>query len=163
LSYDYLVFDMQHYTLDQFRALSESGGVIGVTLRGNGGSFYIEAETRRGEAVLVPQRSKSPRRFPDPRKALALLRELGICEAKIDARDWRPEQLDLEKASRPDRKEQMKGVNEALEHDRWFREQVEIGLKDMREGRTIPNEEVKRRWADKRAELLKQAGANAAS
>lgn len=154
---------MQHYTLDQFRALSESGGVIGVTLRGSGGSFYIEAETPRGEAVLVPQRSKSPRRFPDPRKALALLRELGICEARIDARDWKPEQLDLERSARPDKKAQMKEVNEALAHDRWFREQVEIGLKDMREGRTVPHEEIKRRWADKRAELLKLAGNNAAS
>lgn len=153
---------MQHYTLDQFRVLSESGGVIGVTLRGNGGSFYIEAETRGGEAVLVPQRSKNPRRFPDPRKALTLLRELGIREARIDARNWRPEQLELEKTPRPDRKAQMKEVHAVLEHDRWFREQVEIGLKGMREGRTIPHEEVKRRWADKRADLLKQAGANAA-
>lgn len=133
---------MQHYTLDQLRALSESGGVIGVTLRGSGGSFYIEAETPRGEAVLVPQRSKSPRRFPDPRKALALLRELGIREARIDARDWQPEQLALEKSARPDRKEQMKGVNEALAHDRWFREQVEAGLKDMREGRVYDADDI---------------------
>jgi len=87
----------------------------------------------------VPQRSNNPRRIPDPRKALALLRELGIREARIDARDWSPEQLGLEKVSRPDRKAQMKGVNEAPEHDRWFREQVEIGLKDMRDGRTIPH------------------------
>lgn len=123
---------MQHYTLDQFRALSESGGVIGVTLRGNGGSFYIEAETRRGDAVLVPMRGKNPRRFADPRRALSLLRDLGIREARIDARNWRPEQLELEKVSRPDRSEQMKAAHEALSHTDWLREKLARSAADTR-------------------------------
>jgi hypothetical protein len=131
---------MQHYTLDQFRALSESGGVVGVTLRGNGGSFYIEVETRRGDAVLVPQRGKSPRRFPDPRRALTLLRDLGISEARIDARDWRPEQLELEKASRPDSSVQLKAAHEALSHTDWLREKLAKSAADIRP--RVPHEQV---------------------
>lgn len=131
---------MQHCTLDQFRALSESGGVVGVTLRANGGSFYIEAETRRGGAVLVPQRGKNPRRFPDPRRALSLLREMGICEARIDARDWRPEQLGLEKASRPDSAAQLKAAHEALSHTDWLREKLAKSDADTRP--RVPHEQV---------------------
>ncbi|MEQ1668775.1 MAG: hypothetical protein ABL868_09995, partial [Sulfuriferula sp.] len=64
---------------------------------------------------------------------------------------------------RPAAAEQMKAAHEAAAYDKWFRQQVEIGLKQMREGETIPLEDVKRRWADKRADLLKRAEANAAS
>lgn len=117
---------MHYYTLDQFRVLTESGGVLGVTLRAVGSSFCIEAETRRGEAVLVPQRSKNPRRFTDPRRALALLRDLGIREAKIDTKNWRPEQVDLDKVSRPDRAEAMRSTYDAADLKRTLEERAKI-------------------------------------
>ncbi len=41
-------------------------------------------------------------------------------------------------------------VQELIEYDKWFRAAVEKGLKDVREGRTTPHEEVvaraKARW-----------------
>lgn len=115
---------MQCYTLDQFRALTESGGIIGVTLRGEGGAFHIEAETLRGEAILVPQRGNNPRRFTDPRRALTLLREIGIGEARIDARNWHPEQAELEKSARPDRSVQMREAHEAAGLKRVLEERI---------------------------------------
>lgn len=117
---------MQHYTLDQFRALTESGGIIAVTLRGDGGSFHIEAETLRGDAVLVPQRSNHPRRFADPRRALALLQQIGISEARIDAHNWHPEQAEQEKSVRPDRSEQMRAAHEAAELKRVLEERIRL-------------------------------------
>jgi hypothetical protein len=155
---------MQHLTLEQFRATVESGGVMAVTLKAQGAVFAVQAETRSGgDAVLVDTRRKQPRMFADPRKAMMLLRDLGIRDAKLDTQSWRPEQADILRKPRPAAAAQMKAAHEAAEHDRWFRVQVEIGLKEMQEGKTIPFEDVKRRWADKRADLLKRAETNAAS
>lgn len=133
---------MQQLTLEQFRATVEAGGVIAVTLRAQGAAFAVQAETRRGDAVLVDSRRKQPRMFMDPRKAMLLLRDMGILNAKLDADAWRPDQADVMRKPRPAAAAQMKAAHEAVEHDRWFREQVEIGLKDMREGRVYGADEV---------------------
>lgn len=109
---------MQQLTLEQFRATVEAGGVLAVTLKAQGASFALQAETRRGDAVLVDSRRKQPRMFVDPRKAMLLLRGLGIRNAKLDADAWRPEQADLAKVSRPDSSAQMKAAHEAADLQR---------------------------------------------
>lgn len=85
---------MHKFTLSQLRALSEAGGLLSVTLEAVGRDFAVKLETRRGDGILVKSNSRdTPRTFADPRKALLALRdELGVREAKIDARAWRPEQ-----------------------------------------------------------------------
>lgn len=85
---------MHKFTLSQARALAQSGGLLSVTLEGSGRDFAVRLETRRGDGVLVKSNAPQvPRTFADPRKALLCLRdELGVREAKIDARAWRPEQ-----------------------------------------------------------------------
>jgi len=103
---------VQYLTLEQFRASVDAGGVLSVTLRAQGPAFAVQAETRRGEAVLVDTRRKSPRLFIDPRKALKLLGELGIHRAGVDAEQWRPEEADLLRPQRPDAKVRMQGANE---------------------------------------------------
>jgi predicted transcriptional regulator len=154
---------MQHLTLEQFRATVEAGAVMTITLKAHGAAFAVQAETRRGEAVLVDSRRKEPRMFTDPRKAMMLLRDMGIRSAKMDATSWQPEQADLLRKSRPAAAEQMKAMHEAAEHDKWFKAQVEIGLADMQAGRVVSAEAASSRWADKRAELLKKAEAHASS
>lgn len=106
---------MQQLTLEQFRATVEAGGVLTVTLKAEGAAFALQAETRRGDAVLVDSRRKQPRMFVDPRKAMLLLRDLGIRNAKLDADAWRPEQANLLKSSRPDSAAQMKAAHEAAD------------------------------------------------
>jgi hypothetical protein len=76
---------MQTMTLEQFRAMVDAGGVLSVTLKAQGAGFMVNVETRRGEAVMVRARDKAPRRFVDPRKAMVLLRDLGIREARVGA------------------------------------------------------------------------------
>lgn len=107
---------MQQLTLEQFRATVESGGVMAVTLKAQGAAFAVQAETRRGgDAVLVDSRRKQPRLFVDPRKAMLLLRDMGIRNAKLDTESWRPEQASLLKVSRPDSSLQMKAAHEAAD------------------------------------------------
>ncbi len=106
---------MQNLTLEQFRATVEAGGVMAVTLKAQGAAFTVQAETRRGDAVLVDSRRKQPRMFGDPRKALSLLREMGIRKASVDAEAWRPDQADALRPARPDRSEQMRAAHEAAD------------------------------------------------
>ena len=115
---------MQTLTLEQFRATVESGGVTSVALKAVGAAFTIEAETRRGDAVLVDTRRKQPRLFGDPRKALVLLREVGIRRATVDAEAWQPEQAALLRASRPDKSIKLKAAHEAAELKRVLDQRV---------------------------------------
>lgn len=115
---------MQNLTLEQFRATVEAGGVVSVVLKAQGAAFAIQAETRRGDAVLVDTRRKQPRLFGDPRKALALLRDMGIRKASVDAEAWRPEQADSLRPSRPDKSVKLKAAHEAAELKRVLDERI---------------------------------------
>lgn len=84
------------FDLEQFRALVNSGGVLSVTLEGVGKDFAVRIETRRGDGTLVLSNAKhKPRTFADPRRALLLLRDLGIREARLDTKNWTPQQTSL--------------------------------------------------------------------
>jgi len=124
---------MQHLTLEQFRSTNEAGGVLSVTLKAEGAGFEMQIETLRGLAKLVKSRDKNEmRRFLDPRKALLLLRDLGIREAHIDSKKWRPEDNEFERKPRPDRAEAMKAAHEALSHTDWLREKLTMSASDTR-------------------------------
>jgi hypothetical protein len=103
---------MQNLTLDQFRTVTEAGGLLSVSLVAQGGSFHVEAETRKGHAVLVKARGSVLREFRNPAKAMLLLRDLGVREMRTDTRQWQPEQSEHSAYSRPDRTQAM---NEAFE------------------------------------------------
>ena len=112
---------MQTMTLEQFRATNDAGGVLSVTLKADGAGFELQIETLRGPARLMKTRNRSEtRRFVDPRKALLLLRDLGIRQAQIDSEMWRPEEHEFERKPRPDRAEAMKAAHEALSHTDWL-------------------------------------------
>lgn len=124
---------MQYLTLEQFRSTNDAGGVLSVTLKAEGAGFEMQIETRRGPAKLVKSRDKGAlRRFIDPRKALLLLRNLGIREARIDSQKWRPEDHEMERKPRPDRAEAMKAAHEALSHTDWLREKLARSAADTR-------------------------------
>lgn len=124
---------MQNLTLEQFRATNSAGGVLSVTLKAEGAGFEMQIETRRGLAKLVKARDKGEtRRFIDPRKALLLLRDLGILEAHIDSQQWRPEDHEFERKPRPDRAEAMKAAHEALSHTDWLQQKLARAAADTR-------------------------------
>jgi hypothetical protein len=148
---------MQLLTLEQLRAAQQAGGVLMVTLYGEGAAFVIQIETRRGPAQLVKARrahtSPEVRRFADPRKALLLLRDLGILEARIDSQQWRPEDQARERVSRPDRAAHLKAAHEALSHTEWLQQKVDAaraGLEDGSNDRIASDEWERIRAAKKR-------------
>lgn len=143
---------MQQLTLEQFRATVEAGGVMAVTLKANGPAFALQAETRRGDAVLVDSRRKQPRMFVDPRKAMLLLRDLGIHNAKLDTDAWRPEQANLTKASRPDSAAQLKAAHQAAAYNAWLKGKVEVARQGLADGSNVPIDPLD--WENRRKEKM---------
>lgn len=97
---------MHRLDLEQFRTTFETGGILSVSLIAQGGTFHIQAETRGGKAVLTKARGNTLREFRNVTSALTMLRDMGIRETRVDTRNWQPEQADLGRPARADRKEQ---------------------------------------------------------
>ena len=158
---------MYTLNLEQLKAATLTGGVTDITLRGDGAAFIVSVQTQRGDAVMVTSR-KQPRRFADPRKALQLLRGIGLNECRINATDWHPEAHALEKVARPDRSAALKAAHEAAQadadYDRWFHAKVQASLDRIADGsnRLLSDEEVAARRAALRARLESMRPAHAA-
>jgi hypothetical protein len=135
---------MQTLSLDQLRAASQAGGITSVTLKAEGAAFVVVFATRNGDdGLLVTTRARQPRRFNDLRKAMVLLREMGIASMQVDATHWNPDEA-VAGTPRPDRSEALKRAHEAAAHDRWFRAQLEEALREADEpgAVSIPHEQV---------------------
>lgn len=147
---------MKTFTLDQARSAAASGGVLSANLRPVGSKFALEFETRAGVVVLVTSVSKKAREFGNPAKAFEVVRDLGLEGGRYSVAQWRPEERELDRATRPDKSAALKATHEAASYDKWFRAQVQEALDDPRPG--IPHEQVQAEWAIERAGLLKRAG-----
>src|SRR5665647_952241 len=131
---------MQNMTLEQLRATASAGGVVGVTLRGEGSGFFLQIATRSGQnAVLSKARSIQPRRFGNPTSALLVLRELGIAVAQLDATEWNPYQKEMSQ-SRENRAEAMREAHKAAAYSKWLAAEIQESVDDPRP--SIPHDEV---------------------
>jgi hypothetical protein len=131
---------MYTMTLEQLRTTANVGGVMGVTLKGQGGGFFVEIATRSGQdAVLVKARSTEPRRFGNPTSALIVLRDVGIVVAQLDATHWNPAQKDMTR-SRQNRAESMREAHEAAAYNQWLAAEIQASIDDPRP--SIPHDEV---------------------
>jgi hypothetical protein len=127
-------------TLEQLRAAASAGGVVGVTLKGEGGGFFLQIATRSGQdAVLSKARSVQPRRFGNPTSALIVLRGLGIAVAQLDATRWNPDQKDRSQ-SRENRAQAMREAHKAAAYTKWMAAEIQESIDDPRP--SIPHDEV---------------------
>jgi hypothetical protein len=131
---------MQSMTLEQLRATASAGGVVGVTLRGDGGGFFLQIATRSGQdAVLSKARGVQPRRFGNPTSALIVLRALGIAVAQLDVTQWNPDQKDRSQ-SRENRAQAMREAHKAAAYAKWMAAEIQKSIDDPRP--SIPHDEV---------------------
>lgn len=149
---------MRSMTLEQLRATVSAGGVVGVTLKGQGSGFFMEISTRSGnDAVLSKARSSEPRRFGSPNSALIVLREMGIAVAQLDATDWNPDQKEVTQ-SRESRAQAMREAHEAAAYSKWLAAEIQESIDDPRPD--IAHDEVMARMeariARRRRELSSQ-------
>ena len=123
---------MHSMTLEQLRATASAGGVTGVTLKGQGGGFFVEIATSSGQnAFLVKARGTEPRRFGNPASAMIVLRDVGIAVAQLDATNWNPGQKDMTR-SRQNRAEAMRGAHEAAAYNQWLFGEIQASIDDPR-------------------------------
>jgi hypothetical protein len=146
---------MKTLDVSQATAAAHAGGVLSAILRAEGGSFYVELETRTaGTAVLVTSNNRRPRAFRNPVKALEVIRELGLQTGRFSLEAWRPDELESERQGRPDRAEAMKQTHaNAVAYDRWVREQVQEAIDDPRP--TVAHEDVMKK-AEARIEAMRK-------
>lgn len=139
-----------------FASLAKAGALTGVTLTAHGRSWSVVAQVRKTLYAIEAKRG-GPREFAKPETAIKYLSELGIKKYELDASAYDPDAKPSH--SRPDAATKLRQAHAAAEHDAWFREQVDIGLKeaDSPNAVWISHDDVKRRSAERQAALLKRA------
>lgn len=101
---------MKTWTLEQARSAASSGGVLSANLRPAGSRFALEFETRQGLATLIASVSKKARLFGNPIKAFEIVRELGLEGGRFSVAQWRPDERELDRPSRPDKSAALKAT-----------------------------------------------------
>lgn len=137
---------MQSITLEQLRAANDAGGVSGVILKGEGGAFLVQIDTRSGSGALLSKaRSTEPRRFGNPLAAFNVLREIGITVGQFDATDYDPADKEPNAGNRG-RANAMRGAHEAAAYNQWLANEIQASLDDPRP--SIAHDEVMADMAD---------------
>ena len=121
-------------TQTTLKTLVEADAVRSASVVGESSGFYIAVKYGETEKVLTARTGKV-RFFRSMDTVVDYLRKtIGIGRFNVDMKNYDPEQMRDAGRKRPDRKEAMKKVNQAVERDKWFREQIEIGMKSDSEG-----------------------------
>ncbi|MCL2298235.1 MAG: hypothetical protein FWC38_00295 [Proteobacteria bacterium] len=123
---------MQSMTLEQLRTAREAGGVADVTLKGQGGAFFVQIITRNGSgAVLTKARSSEPRRFGNPAVALSVLRNVGITIGQFDASEWNPAEH-APVSGTQGRAEALRKAHRAAAYSKWLAAEIQDAMSDPR-------------------------------
>jgi hypothetical protein len=132
IAYDTRKKTMQSMTLEQLRTTREAGGVADVTLKGQGGAFFVQIITRNGsDAVLAKARSNEPRRFGNPAVALSVLRGAGITIGQFDASEWNPAER-MPAPGAHGRAEALRKAHRAAAYSEWLAAEIQDAINDPR-------------------------------
>lgn len=147
---------IDHTTLSR---LVEAGAVRGAHVVGQDGGWAVMIKYGMAERALAAQRSRQVRLFKRMETLVSYLKDVGISHFDVDAVNYAPETVKTH--SRPDRAEALRRAHEAAAHDKWFREQVDIALREADDPNTVwvSNDDAKKEWAKKRAELAARIAA----
>ena len=120
---------IDHATLSR---LAEAGAIDKTLVVGQLGGWSIVVRYGKSEHSLAAQRSRQVRLFKRMETLVSYLKDVGISQFDVDAAEYA-----AESSKRPDRAEALKRAHEAAEHDRWFRGQVGIGLREADDPNTV--------------------------
>jgi hypothetical protein len=133
--------------------LVEAGKVHRAHVVGQRGGWTLLVRHGAAARALAAQRSRKARLFRRMETLVSYLKEIGIQRFEVDAAEYEVE--GGRSGSRPDRAQALRRAHEAAAHDRWFRQQVELGLREADDPDTVwvSNDDAKSEWAKKRANL----------
>lgn len=139
--------------------LVEAGTVRSARVVGQEGGWAVMIKYGTAEHALAKQRSRQVRLFKSLETLVSYLKAVGIFRFDVDAADYAPGTVKAR--SRPDRAKALRHAHEAAAHDEWFREQVEIAVREADDPNTVwvSNEDVKKESAKQRAELIARIAA----
>ncbi|MBT1073459.1 hypothetical protein [Pelotalea chapellei] len=143
---------IDHVTLQH---LVEAGAVKAADVVGQPGGWGIVIKYGMVERALAARRG-AIRTFSRFETLVSYLKEIGISQFFVNASNYDPTN---KKTHRPDSAVRMKRTFDAAEHDKWFRDQVEEGIRQADDPNAVwvSNEEVEARGAQRRAAWTKQA------
>jgi len=119
--------------LENLRMLAEVGSIHTATIVGQRGGYAVVARVGLQERTLATKYGRV-RLFSSADAAAKVLREAGLGQATLDFTHYEPGRL---RAARPDTTARFQRAAEALEHDAWFRDQVQQSLDTVRDGRAV--------------------------
>lgn len=112
---------IDHITLQR---LVEAGVVHNAEVVGQPGGWEIFVKYGMVEQALAARRG-AVRIFSRFETLVNYLKNIGISQFNVNASNFNP----AERRARPDASERMKRTYSAADHDKWFREQVEEGIR----------------------------------
>jgi hypothetical protein len=115
---------MKTFTLSEARSATRSGGVLSANLKPVGSTFVLEFETRNGAVTLIASVSKEVRRFSNPIKAFEIIRDLGLEGGHFSVAGWRPNERELDRATRPDKSAVLRAAHEAADLKRTLESRI---------------------------------------
>ncbi|WP_296445476.1 hypothetical protein [Rhodoferax sp. UBA5149] len=154
---------MNTHTIDTAMAkrMVEASAIRSASIIGQPGGWSVVLKLGLQERALGAQRSDTPRTWRSLDRAVAYLKnELHIARFDLLDASNHSELVPLAGKSRADASERLRLAHEAAGHDKWFRAQVDLALKeaDAPDAQWVSAADAKASWEQKRAELLKRAG-----
>lgn len=156
---------MTHNTIDtaMARQMVEAAAIHGASIIGQPGGWSVVLKLGTQEKPLGAQRSDKPRVWRSLDRCVEYLKnELHIARFDLlDATNFST--VAIVGKAREDASERLRRAHEAAAHDKWFRTQVEQGLKEADDlnAEWISEEDANASWTTKRAELVKRAEGSA--
>lgn len=123
----------QTIKLDSLRELIAAGGVKSTTILGQRGGFAVVANIGIQSRVLGT-RAGEMRMFGRLDTAVKALRDLGVAQFQVDVTHYQEGSL---RPGRPDTRKRAAAANEALAHERWFRDQVQTAKDKLDSGSAV--------------------------
>ena len=158
---------MSRATIDTAMAklMVDAFAIGGASIIGQPGGWSVILTLGTREKSLGAQRSDKPRVWRSLDRCVDYLKnELHIARFDLLDATHFSDLGAIAGKSRADASERLRNAHEAAGHDKWFREQVGLGLAQADDPATewVTNEEAEASWATKRAELVKRADGGAA-
>lgn len=144
--------------METLRELVTAGSVRSATIMGQKGGYAVLASVGMQQRPLGTKYGKV-RMFSTTDTAVKALREIGVQQFQVDVSHYEPGSL---RPGRPDTVKRFKEAADVLEHDRWFRDQVQR-TKAAIEAGTEPLIDSDTMWAELIAEAKRMDAARRVS
>ena len=143
-------------THSSLKLLVESGSVRAATAIAEGDCWSLVVKFGRSEKTLISKNGKIRAWRKLDTLARYITKELGIPRFETDGSDYDPAHKSLK---RPDSSVVLKKAHEAAAHSKWFKEQVQLGLDEVKSGNAVlhSHDEVAKRAKERRISLSKRA------